>query len=57
MIKKIDNIQTLLNPWINNIPQKKICNITQCNQKIKIGDLFISLKKKTIYINILLPMR
>ncbi|VFP83631.1 Mur ligase family protein [Buchnera aphidicola] len=46
MIKKINNIQVLLNPWINNIPQKKICNITQCNQKIKIGDLFISLEKK-----------
>ncbi|VFP78130.1 UDP-N-acetylmuramoyl-L-alanyl-D-glutamate--2, 6-diaminopimelate ligase [Buchnera aphidicola (Cinara cuneomaculata)] len=46
MIKKIDNIQILLNPWINNIPQKKICNITRCSQKIKIGDLFISLNQK-----------
>ncbi|VFP85806.1 UDP-N-acetylmuramoyl-L-alanyl-D-glutamate--2, 6-diaminopimelate ligase [Buchnera aphidicola (Cinara pseudotaxifoliae)] len=48
MIKKINNIQILLSPWINNIPQKKICNITQYSNTIKSGDLFISLQKKKI---------
>ncbi|MGI4816761.1 MAG: Mur ligase family protein [Janthinobacterium lividum] len=46
MIKKINNIQILLNPWINNIPQKKICDITQYSTKIKSGDLYILLHKK-----------
>ncbi|VFP88162.1 UDP-N-acetylmuramoyl-L-alanyl-D-glutamate--2, 6-diaminopimelate ligase [Buchnera aphidicola (Cinara piceae)] len=45
MIKKIDNIQELLNPWINNIPYKKIYNINLYISKIKMGDLFIILQK------------
>ncbi|VFP79154.1 Mur ligase family protein [Buchnera aphidicola] len=46
MIKKIDNIQELLNPWVNNVPHKKICNIRFYISKIKIGDLFIILQEK-----------